>query len=162
MTQGHKEGQALFEALGRKFGFDVARSFTKTLPTDGLWYSGKGAGRFTGVPIAAIEIVVSESRKTIRGSVLTLELVSPGLGILVVHEDAIRRRLVRAGLDIGEATARVKCLRDHAQDVTSASRQRIEVWSYADLVREYRRATGAASLWRIRSQGNAVLDQTAA
>jgi hypothetical protein len=148
MTQGHKEGQALFEALGRQLGFDVARSFTRTLPTDGVWYAEKAAGRFGQVPLVAIEVLVSESRKTIRGSLMTLELVSPALGILLVHEEEIRRRLIRAGFNSDEADARVLRSRDHAEHLASASRQRVEAWSFADLVRHYRRATGSASLWR--------------
>lgn len=162
MTQGHKEGQALFEALGRKLGFEVARSFSKTLPTDGVWFPDDRAGRFGQVPVVAIEVIASESRKTIRGSLMTLEMVSPALGILLVHEEEIRRRLIRAGLSSEEADARVRTSREHAEHLAAASRQRIEVWSFADLVRQYRRATGSASLWRFGARPSENVTESAA
>jgi hypothetical protein len=149
MTSGHKEGQALFEALGRRYGYEVRRSYSKSLPTDGVWYTESQFGALPPVPIVAIEVVVSESRKSIRGSVVTLELVSPALGVLLIHEEEMRRRLVRAGATPEMVTAKVAASRAHASELAANARQRIEIWSFADLVRLYRNATGDRSLYRI-------------
>jgi hypothetical protein len=156
MTSGHREGQALFEALGRRYGYEVRRSYSKSLPTDGVWYMGRHFGALPPVPVVAIEVLVSESRKTIRGSVVTLELVSPALGILLVHEEEMRRRLVRAGASPEVVTARVAAARAHARELVANARQRIEIWSFADLVRVYRRATGDRSLYRVGSTNSAA------
>lgn len=150
MTSGHKEGQALFEALGRRYGYEVRRSYSRTLPTDGVWYTSRQFGALPPVPVVAIEVVVSESRKNIRGSVVTLELVSPALGILLIHEEEIRRRLVRAGATSESVTAHVAAARAHAHEFAVNARQRVEIWSFADLVRLYRNATGDRSLYSVR------------
>jgi len=147
MTPGHREAQAMFDALGRKLGMKAKHSFSRSYPTDGVWYSDSQPG-FPEAPVAAIEVIVSESRKTVRGSLLTLEVVSPAVGILLVHEDEIRRRLVRAGCDPEVAARRVSAINAHAADLAQASRQRVEVWSFAGLVRRYRRATGAHSIYQ--------------
>lgn len=156
MTSGHKEGQALFEALGRRYGYEVRRSYSKCLPTDGVWYTDRQFGALPPVPVVAIEVVVSESRKSIRGSVVTLELVSPALGILLIHEEEMRRRLVRGGATQETVTARVAAARTHAREFAVNARQRIEIWSFADLVRLYRNATGDRSLYSVRGT-NAVV-----
>lgn len=148
MTQGHKEGQALFEALGRQLGYEVRRSFSPSLPTDGVWYTESRFGALPPVPVVAIELIVSEASKTIRGSLVTLELVSPALGILLVHEEEIRRGVLRKRGLPTEADARIAATRSQAAALAAAARQRIEVWAFADLVRLYRQATGSRSLYR--------------
>jgi hypothetical protein len=156
MTSGHKEGQALFEALGRRYGYEVRHSYSKSLPTDGVWYMGQQFGALPPVPVVAIEVVVSESSKSIRGSVVTLELVSPALGILLIHEEEMRRRLVRAGAAPEGVAVKVAAARSHAREFATNARQRIEIWSFADLVRLYRQATGDSSLYRVGETSAAV------
>jgi hypothetical protein len=155
MTSGYKEGQALFEALGRRHGYEVRRSYSKSLPTDGVWYTAPQFGALPPIPVVAIEIVISESRKSIRGSVVTLELVSPALGILLIHEEELRRQFVRDGATTQVVAARVAAARKHAGELAANAQQRIEVWSFGDLVRVYRNATGDRSLHRVG--GNAAV-----
>ena len=148
MTSGRKEGQALFEALGRRYGYEVRRAYSKSLPTDGVWYMGQQFGALPPVPVVAIEVVVTESSTSIRSSVVTLELVSPALGILLIHEEEMRRRLMRAGAAPEVVGAKVAAAREHAREFAANARQRIEIWSFADLVRLYRMATAERSLYR--------------
>jgi hypothetical protein len=81
-----------------------------------------------------------------RGSLVTLECVSPALGILLVHEEEMRRRMVRRGTHPDIAVARIAAIREHVLELATGSRQRIEVWSFARLARRYQAATGARSL----------------
>lgn len=131
MTKAHRDAQSIFCGLGRALGYIPRLTFSVALPTDGVWLTESVAE--TVVPVAAIEVLVSESRKTILGSVLTLELVSPALGIVLVHEAELRRRHVRNGGSGLEADRRVRMVREHAQHVADASRQRLEVWSFQEL-----------------------------
>jgi hypothetical protein len=156
MTSGHREGQALFEALGRRYGYEVRRSYSRNLPTDGVWYTSSQFGALPPVPVAAIEVIVSESRKSVRGSVVTLEIVSPALGVLLIHEEEMRRRLIRRGATSEDVISRVAATRAHACEFAANARQRIEVWSFADLVRLYREATGERSLYRLAAYHSSI------
>src|SRR5262245_12601619 len=97
MRNSHRQAQEMFLELGRLQGFAVRRQFSIAYPTDGVWLTKAGHGEEAGLPIAAIEVVVSESPKTILGSIATLENVSPAIAIVLVHEDEISRRLLRLG-----------------------------------------------------------------
>jgi hypothetical protein len=68
-------------------------------------------------------------------------MVCPSLGILLIHEDEIRRRQIRAGRNSAEADRRLAAVRGHASHLLQASRQRIEIWSLADLTRCLAKAT---------------------
>jgi hypothetical protein len=129
----------MFRDLGQALGYTPKLTFSAALPTDGVWLAEPVAG--TAVPVVAIEVLVSESRKTIRGSVLTLELVSPALGIVLVHEEELRRRHIRSGGSAFEADRRVQLVRQQAEQLAGAARQRLEVWSFQQLRRVHARAT---------------------
>ncbi len=149
MTNGHRKAQALFEELGRGLNYVPAASFSKKWPTDGVWW-GRGVDCARDrLPVAALEVVVSEASKAMKGSVLTLEKVSPALGILLVHEEEIRRRMLRGGMQPHAADARVDAIRADASALAADSRQRIEVWSYHRLVRRHREIAGASSMRRV-------------
>lgn len=156
MTRGHRDAQTTFCDLGRARGFTPKLTFSPTLPTDGVWLAESVAG--TVMPVVAIEVLVSESRKTIRGSVLTLELVSPALGIVLVHEEELRRRHIRSGGSGAEADRRVQMVRQQAEQLAAASRQRLEVWSFQQLRLAHARATGEgqASVSRARRLARAA------
>jgi hypothetical protein len=141
----------MFLGLGRALGYDPRLSFSRALPTDGAWLSPALGVDAPAVPVVAIEVVVSESRKTIRGSLLTLEMVSPSLGVILVHEEELRRRHVRAGRSSDEAQRRISSLRQHAAELAAGSRQRIEVWTFAALQRRFEQATGACSPFDLSS-----------
>jgi hypothetical protein len=127
MTSGHREAQALFEDLGRELGYTVKRSFSRRHPTDGIWMPGGRGPRYCAIPVIAMEVIVSESRKTMRGSLVTLECVSPALGIFLVHEEEMRRRMIRRGVHPDTAVARIAAIREHALELAAGSRQRVEV-----------------------------------
>ena len=80
------------------------------------------------LPVVALEVVVSESAKTMKGSMDTLAEVSPALGLLVIHELEIRRGMIRQ--------------MEQAQDRITRHQQRIVVWSFAQLQRRFELTTG--------------------
>src|SRR5438034_223345 len=95
---GHGEAQQMFLEMGRTLEFEVRSTFSRELPTDGCWFVSTSMGGLERLPVAALEVAVSEYGKTIAGSIATLEAVSPALGILVVQTDEIARGLVRGGM----------------------------------------------------------------
>jgi hypothetical protein len=149
MTQAHRDAQTIFRELGAALGYTPTASFSPTLPTDGVWTVAAPLPNSAPLPVVAVEVVVSESRKTVRGSILTLEMVSPALGVLLIHEDELRRRHIRAGGTSAEADRRVESVRSHALEFASTSRRRIEVWSFAVLRQRFQEVTGLASLYQI-------------
>lgn len=142
MTQGHRGAQRLFDDMGRAFGYRVERTFSKALPTDGVWFARRTPRPEDRIPVMAIEVVVSESRKVLRGSVLTLESVSPAVGVLLIHEGEIRRRMIRGGASSTGVEARVAALHELANALVKNSRQRFEIWSHVSLERRYRDVIG--------------------
>jgi hypothetical protein len=135
LTSGHRQAQALWAQLGKNLGFRPVGSASAAHPTDGVWLPALRGPRFAAVPIAAAELIVSESRKTLRGSIVTLECVSPALAVVLVHEQEIRRRSVRRGATPAAAARQVQLLTEQATSLAAQSRQRIEVWTYERLVR---------------------------
>jgi hypothetical protein len=141
----------MFRDLGTALGYAVRTSYSQSYPTDGVWLARRPLRKIDELPLAAIEIAVSESRKTLRGSILTLEVVSPALGIVLIHEDELRRRHIRLGGTADDATRRVEDICALATTLVATSRQRIEVWSFAALRRRYHEATGVRSLYELPS-----------
>jgi hypothetical protein len=135
VTTGHRQGQQLWDELGSSLGYEPIRSMAGPHPTDGVWMPKGPTPRFAVVPIAAVEIAVSESRKTLRGSIVTLECVSPALAVIVIHEAEIRRRALRRGAPVSGADRQVALLTEQANSLACCSRQRIEVWTFARLLR---------------------------
>jgi len=132
VRQGHREAQGMFIDIGRAMGHEVRRTFSGSQPGDGVWIDER-PGILQGLPLAAIEVLVSESPKAICGSIHRLETISPVLGIILVHEDEIRRRLTRLGFNstrIGSAIAHDISLVDSC---LATSKQRIQRWSFAQL-----------------------------
>lgn len=146
MTTGHRRAQLLWDKLGRNLGYRPARSAGATHPTDGVWLPAASGPRFAAVPIAAVEVIVSESRKTLRGSIVTLECVSPALAVVVIHEQEIRRRTIRRGLTPAVADRQVELLTEQAKTLAGQSRQRIEVWTFARLARRMAATTPSPKL----------------
>jgi len=136
MRPGHRAAQRLFEALGRSQGFEPARTYSPKLPTDGVWFH-KG-GVIDALPVVAIEVVVSESPKLMKGSVRTLELVSPALGVLLLENEEIWRGRVRKGDSDEKATAYVARVHAELLDLAARSGRRIEVWTISHLRKLHR------------------------
>jgi hypothetical protein len=144
MRYGHRQAQDMFAEVGRTLGYRVKRSYSPSTPTDGIWLIR--APHVGELPVAAMEVIVSESPKTLRGSLHTLETVSPSLGILLLQTDEITRGVIRNG---GTATTGGKLLaRMQATlgELVSRSRHRVEVWHFEHLVHVYMAVTGNRSL----------------
>lgn len=145
MLTGHKDAQFLFERLGREMGYAYRRTWTVGLPTDGVWMLDETLSVGAELPIAALEVVVSEGPKTMKGSIDVLAEVSPALGILCINEVEIRRGLIRRGHSAEIAEKRIASLMAQAEDRIGRSQQRLAVWSYAQLEQRYRFNTGDAT-----------------
>jgi hypothetical protein len=138
MRSGHREAQMQFERLGRQLGYRCRRSWTREHPTDGVWLLDTPQVGFDELPVAALEVVVSETGKALRGSISTLEMVSPALGILLVQDHEIRRGLVRAGASPESAAMHLRRLLATTEADLSRSRQRIALWTFDQLQRRTR------------------------
>ncbi len=145
MRTGHKDAQFLFEQLGRSAGYGYRRTWTRALPTDGVWLFDESLSLGAELPIAAIEVVVSEGPKTMKGSLDILAEVSPAIGILCVNEVEIRRGLVRRGVPHDNIIDRIARLMMIAHERVARSQQRLAVWTYAQLEQRYRFNTGDTS-----------------
>jgi hypothetical protein len=141
MMYGHREAQQLFLEAGMALGFEVKKSYSKEHPSDGVWLLGGEYGRLARLPVSAIEVVVSESPKAVSGSIHRLESISPALGIVVVHEDEIKRRMTRAGASSGRIEAAVAKDIERVENHMRRSKQRLERWSFAQLCWMHRLAT---------------------
>lgn len=131
MRAGHRAAQRMFEELGRSQGFMPRRTFSATLPTDGVWFHHRGF--IESLPVVAIEVVASETQKVMKGSIHTLELVSPALGVLLIEDEEIWRKRIRNGATEAQAASYVAHLIDTASALVKRSRQRIEVWTVSHL-----------------------------
>jgi hypothetical protein len=131
---GHREAQDLFLELGRARSFQVRRTFSRSHPTDGVWVLGPEHGELAGLPVVAIEVVASETGKGLLGAIGTLSAVSPLLGIILVQEEEIVRRLIRRGLSRNHALQRLTQLQGRVDDFVEQSPQRIQRWSFQRLV----------------------------
>jgi hypothetical protein len=135
MRRGHHEAQVLFEQLGCRLGYRCQRTWTRAHPTDGVWLLDTPQVGLDALPVAALEVVVTETGKTLRGSIATLEMVSPALGILLIQDREIRRGLIRSGASPQAATAHVQRLVAAATADIAHSRQRLALWTFDQLER---------------------------
>lgn len=133
MRQGHAEAQKLFEVLGRAQGYLYRRTWTKQLPTDGVWLAPTPLLGLEVVPLAALEVANSESLKVIKGSLIILAEVSPALGILVIQDVDIRRRLIRDGKSVEYVDQYLEKKFAEVRELARKFPQRIDVWSFAQL-----------------------------
>lgn len=129
MRYGHKEIQNLLLLIGKNFGYDVKKNFTSRLPTDGVWFTKTPLGGIELLPVVAIEVIVSEGPKSIRGSISVLESVSPSVAVIFIHDEEIRRRLLLKGLSYDEVKKQIDAMHELVEEVTSKSKQRFVVWT---------------------------------
>jgi hypothetical protein len=142
MKGGHSEAQRLFSELGQALGYCALRTWTKAAPTDGVWLTrgdNGGLGRF---PVAALEVVVSEGVKAMRGSIATLIEVSPCVGIILLQDHEIRRSLIRSGLSAEQATMATCRQLAWLRAETYRKQQRLDVWSFDELVTRHELTCG--------------------
>ena len=148
MKPAHQETQKMFEEIGRSRGLRTRRSWSTSAPSDGVWLASAVPG-VTDLPLVAVEVSCTEGPKALRGSVAVLEEISPALGVLVLHEDQVRRGALADGRSSEEADRKVERLQGIAAQSVLTSRQRLEVWSFEQLQREYRLATGGGSIYEL-------------
>jgi len=67
MRRGHHEAQVVFERLG----YRCRRTWTREHPTDGVWLLDTPHLALDQLPVAALEVVVTETGKALRGSIST-------------------------------------------------------------------------------------------
>ncbi|MGG6382448.1 hypothetical protein [Paenarthrobacter sp. NEAU-H11] len=91
----------------------------------------------------ALEVVVSESPKTILGSIAVLEQIAPALGVILLQEDEIARRLIRDGRSRQDVTDYIQRTQDRIDLHLASSRHRIERWSFQYLQHLYSNSMAA-------------------
>jgi hypothetical protein len=133
----------MFERFGRALGYQTRRTWTRELPTDGVWLMPGSGLLFAEFPAVAIEVAVSEGPKVIKGSIDTLAEVSPALGVMLINEVEIRRGELRKGRSVEAVERMITDRVAAAKDRASRHQQRIEVWSYQELRRRCELATGS-------------------
>lgn len=135
MRPGHREAQEMFQAIGSKLGYQARRVWTRERPTDGVWLIRDVSPAIGGLPVAAVEVVVSESKKSLGGSVATLEAVSPALGVVLLQGEEIRRQMITHGASDEDVNRRINSIRSAFADLSRSSRQRLELWTFDQLRR---------------------------
>lgn len=81
------------------------------------------------IPIVATEVIVSESIKVIRGSIRTLEEVSPAIAVIIVNEGEIASKLINMGVSKEEIAKRIDKIKKFIAGETEKSCQRFEIWT---------------------------------
>jgi len=132
----------MFEQLGKAKGYRTRRSWTRSHPTDGVWLnSGHDTLGLGDLPVAAIEVLVTEGAKSSRGSLATLTAVSPSVGILLVHEEEIRRGMLRKSINPAAINAVIEARHADLLDAANRTPQRIVIWTFSQLRRHFELAT---------------------
>jgi len=140
MTLGHARAQRLFQELGNALGYRASLIWTPRLPTDGVWLTRTDNGGIGVVPVAALEVIVSEGAKSMRGSIAVLSNVSPALGVLLIQEDEIRRRLIRKGHPELRVEQSIERQTEWLGAEIQKAQQRLVIWTYAELARRHKMA----------------------
>lgn len=135
----------MFLAMGQALGFKTRPTWSRELPTDGVWLVSTDELLLPELPAVALEVAVSEGPKAIKGSIDTLAEVSPALGILVINDAEIRRGAIRKGVDPQTIERRIRSRFDAAHDRARRHQHRLAVWGYDELAQRYRLATGATA-----------------
>lgn len=133
MKYGHKYSQLLFQELGEKLGYHAKKSYAPSLPTDGVWLIKHPLKMAEEIPLIAIEVVVSESMKCIRGSIRILEEVSPVIAIIIIHKSEMESNLLKKGIPEKKIVERMEKINRFILEETMKSNQRFEIWSEQSL-----------------------------
>jgi hypothetical protein len=140
---GHIEAQTMFLQIGEALGYRTRRTWSRQLPTDGVWLLPEEDQVLPALPAVALEVAVSEGPKAIKGSLDTLAEISPALGVLVINDAEIRRSAIRQGVDPTKIQSRIRSRFAAARERVARHQQHFEIWSHADLLRRYHLAVGA-------------------
>lgn len=145
MKVGHADAQYMFLAIGKALHYKTRLTWSRELPTDGVWLLPGDGYLLPETPAVALEVAVSEGPKAIKGSIDTLAEISPALGVLVINEVEIRRGALRSGVSTASIERGIQARFTAAHDRLSRHQQRLEVWSFEQLARRYRLATGTSA-----------------
>jgi hypothetical protein len=132
----------MFLAIGRTLGYQTRLTWSRDLPTDGVWLLPGDGYLLPEAPAVALEVAVSEGPKAVKGSIDTLAEVSPALGVLVINEAEIRRCALRDGISAEFVEEQIAGRFATAHERVAKHQQRVEVWTYEQLSRRYELATG--------------------
>jgi hypothetical protein len=102
-----------------------------------VWVTAGDNGGIGHVPVAAIEVIVSERAKTMRGSIATLAAVSPALAVLLVQNCEIRRGLIKRGMSSEQAENSLARQLSWLRHEVNGKSQRFAVWTYEELARRH-------------------------
>ncbi|MFH1006199.1 MAG: hypothetical protein V1800_01690 [Candidatus Latescibacterota bacterium] len=134
----HREIQRKLLAIGEALGYRSRRSFKKHAMGDAVWLDGRSK-RYAQemVPVAAFEILSFETKKEMVDCIMTLQSISPALGVLVVLEEEYAR--LAEGLITYDAKSYPAYIRAMAEELSRgiALISRIEVWDQAKVERLY-------------------------
>jgi hypothetical protein len=142
MKAGHADAQYMFLEIGKTLGYKTRRTWSRELPTDGVWLLSGDGYLLPEAPAVAVEVAVSEGPKAIKGSIDTLAEVSPTLGVLVINEVEIRRGALREGISAEVIERRIEGRLAAAHARMGRHQQRLQVWTFEQLSCRYRLATG--------------------
>jgi hypothetical protein len=88
--------------------------------------------------VVALEVAASETPKVWRGSIAVLEEVSLALGILLLQDEQMRRRLVREGVKPEIVDGLIADTLTTMRTTALRARQRIQVMTMAELRYQHR------------------------
>jgi hypothetical protein len=140
MRIGHVIAQRLFGELGQALGYEPARIFTRHLPTDGVWFTASDNGGLGVLPVLALEVVVTEGIKSMRGSIATLIQVSAALGVVLFQDQEVRRGLIRRGRSAEQANQIIISRLNWLREEVHRKPQRLTVWTFDELLTRHRLA----------------------
>jgi hypothetical protein len=137
----HSEYQNKLLEIGKKLGYEVKKLFSRDAQGDVTWFvkmdkkiASKGI-----LPLVSFEILSSELLKGMRGSIATLQRISPALGVLVVLEDEYARKA--KDFKTYNETTYPKYIKEKAEEYARGVEFtcRIEVWGQKEVDELYNR-----------------------
>jgi len=132
--------QAKLLEIGRALGYESRRSFKKSAMGDGVWLD-RISPRYTAsaLPVVAFKLLTFETAKGIREAIMTLQAISPAMGVLAVLEEAYAARASRLSKYTSESyPAHIRKIAERLAAGIELT-FRIEVWGQVDIDQCYQR-----------------------
>ena len=130
--------QAKLLEVGHVLGYESRRSFKKSAMGDAVWFDRRSL-RYSPspLPVVAFKLLTFETAKDIREAIMTLQAISPALGVLGVLEEAYADR--SAGLRKYTAESYPIHIRGIVEKMAMGIGLvfRVEVWGQGDIDRLY-------------------------
>lgn len=139
-SEKHEEIREKLLQIGEALGYECRSSFRKDAMGDAIWFDRKGK-RFAGrsLPIAAFEVLTFETAREIRDCIMTLQIIGPALGVLVIVEEEYAQRAEE--LVHYDAETYPKHIKEVAEELCAGTKlfSRMEVWGQENVERLYRK-----------------------